>query len=256
MFGLHLHPKLYHRALQVSINDLPGETLSQVMWQYRMKTGPQQKFIQDTIGNAINEMRNCQAYIFILNAALAHGLGLPIEAERDPNVSRDPDVNLTRMLEDIANYKAKHDQKIKAAFVVISQWDKLEPRAAKLGFDLFDKNLVKRQADLEEFVRRCFPQFFGTLHSSGINLINYYPTFFQTEKNEQGEEIQHEDTIEYYQPNNTLAVKTVNRPHIMQRDIFDPEARTLWENVRKISYSEETFDKLLGDVMELAVNVK
>ncbi len=249
-------PKLWHKALQISINDLPGETLSQVMWQYRLKTGPQQKIISDAIGNAITEMRNCQAYIFILNAALAHGLGLPIEVERDPNVSRDPDVNLVRMLEDIANYKAKHGQPIKVAYVVITQWDKLEPRATRLGFDLFDRNLVKRQSDLEEFVRHCFPQFFGTLHSSGAKLVNYYPTFFQTEKDKECNEIKYKDDIEYYLPNGTLGIKTVERPHIMTKDINDPEAPSLWTNVRKISCSEESFDTLLNDIMKLAVTVK
>ena len=249
-------PKLWHKALQISINDLPGETLNQVMWQYRLKTGPQQKVIADMIGNAITEMRNCQAYIFILNAALAHGLGLPIESERDPNVSRDPDVNLVRMLEDIANYKAKHSQQIKAAYVVITQWDKLEPRASQIGFDLFDTNLVRRQSDLEEFVRHCFPQFFGALHSSGVKLVNYYPTFFQTEKNKDGTEIFHEDQLEYYDVNGQLGIKTVRRPHIMTKDLMDPEAKSIWENVRKISCSEQSFDTLLNDIMQLAVNVR
>ncbi len=259
-------PKFFHRALQISINDLPGETISQVMWQYRLKAGtPQQKVLADAIGNAITEMRNCQSYIFILNAALAHGLGLPIEQERDPNVSRDPDVNLVRMLEDIATYKANHNQRVNAIFVVISQWDKLEPRAKELDFDLFDPDLVTRQHDLEEFVRHCFPQFFGMLHSCGAKLVNYYPTFFQTVKEKvdvngtlELREKLFKDNIEYYKPDGSLGLKSVDRPHIMTLDVNDVEARMTdkWKNVRQISASWQTFDTLLNDMMKLAVNVK
>jgi hypothetical protein len=258
-------PKMYHCALQISINDLPGETISQVMWQYRLKAGtPQQKVLADAIGNAITEMRNCQAYIFILNAALAHGLGLPIETERDPNVSRDPDVNLVRMLEDIASYKSVHGQNINAVFVIIAQWDKLEPRAKQLDFDLFDPDLVTRQHDLEEFVRHCFPQFFGMLHSCGAKLVNYYPTFFQTikEKDPVSGELREKkfpDGIEYYNVDGSLGLRQVERPHIMTLDPEDLEARMQhgkWANVRQISASWQTFDTLLNDIMKLAVNVK
>jgi hypothetical protein len=244
--------EMWHKMLRISINDLPGETLSQVMWQVRAKTGPQQQIIRDTIGNAIQEMRSCQAFIFILKASLARGLGLPLETERDPTVSRDPDVNLVRMLEDIVNYKAKHGEQIKAAYIVISAWDKLQPRAEKMGFDLFAKDLVKRQTDLEKFVEKCFPQFFGTLHSSGIKNINYYPTFFQTETNEKCEELLFDDTLEYRAPDGSIGVKNIKRPHIMVKDIYDPNTRSIWDNVRSISYSEESYDQLLNDVMQLA----
>lgn len=254
--NLRPRKQIWHKMLQLPICDLPGETLSQVMWQVRAKTGPQQKIVADTIGNAVTEMRNCQAFIFILKASLAKGLGLPIETERDLTVSRDPDVNLVRMLEDIANYKSKHGQQIKAAYVVISAWDKLAPKAEQIGFDLFDQNLVKRQSDLENFVGQCFPQFFGTLHSSGIKLINYYPTFFQTETNAKGEELLFEDTIEYRLPDGSIGVKNVQRPHIMTKDLYDPGARNIWENVRAISYSEQSYDALLNDVMKLAVTAK
>jgi hypothetical protein len=244
--------EMWHKMLRISINDLPGETLTQVMWQVRAKVGIQQQMIRDTISNAIQEMRSCQAYIFILKASLARGLGLPIETERDQTVSRDPDVNLVRMLEDIVNYKAKHGEEIKAAYIVISAWDKLAPKAEKLGFDMFDSNMVKRQTTLEQFVMNCFPQFFGTLHSSGIKNINYYPTFFQTETHEDGTEKMFEDELPYCMPDGTPSIKIIKRPHIMTKDINDPNARNIWQNVRSISYSAESYDQLLNDVMQLA----
>ena len=245
--------QLWHKMLQLHIGDLPGETLAQVMWQVRRQVGPQAAITRKAIETAITEMRESEAYIFILKASLAKGLGVQLEKERDPLVSQDPDVNLVRMLEDIANYKMKHGKKIKAAYVVIAAWDKLAPMGERLGFDLLNPNLVERQADLENFVGHCFSQFFATLHSSRIPLVQYYPTFFQTETNDKQEEILFEDEVPYKDGTGVLGVKKVQRPHIMTKELDDPEATSIWQNVRAINYSEKTFDKLLDDVMKLAV---
>ncbi len=243
---------LWHRMLQLPICDLPGETLAQVIWQVRAQTSYQQVATKNMIENAIAEMRESNAYIFILKASTAKGLGEQIEQEKDPTVSRDPDVNQVRMLEDLANYKARHGDQIKAAYVVITAVDKIQRRAQRLGFDLLSPHTG--QKDIENFVASCYQQFYAALHSSGIPIIKYYPMFFQTIKDDEGKEIIFDDPITRKNGDGSLGMKTVQRPHIMTKDLMDPSARTIWENVRKISYSEEQFDKLLDDLMKLAVS--
>jgi hypothetical protein len=252
---------IWHKARQISFNDLPGETLSQVQWQYRIKrerNGIEAKQFADLVGNAIMEMRNCQEFMFILNCAKAQGLGLPIEEESDPNVSRDPDVSQVRQLDDIAQHKAKHGERIKEIYVILASWDKLEAKAKDLGFDMFDPNLVRRQNVLEEFTRHCFFQFFGMLHSCGIpqSHIHYYPTYFQTMKDKDGLELKFEDPVEYMKPDGSIGIRIVKRPHIMVKDIRDSQTKTIWQNVRAISHSEETFEAILDDVMLHAPTVK
>ena len=70
---------------------------------------------------------------------------------------------------------------------------------------------------------------------------------------EQGKEKMFEDEIPYYNENKELCVKTVRRPHIIVKDINDPQAGTIWDRVRKIEYSIVGYDRLLNDVMKLAV---
>lgn len=256
---------LYHKAKQISFNDLPGETLSQVSWQYRMKSGFEQEQLKEVIGYAITEMRECNEFMFICNCAKARGLGEPIEQETDQNVSKDPDVSLARSFADIAEHKEKQGEHIKAVYVVLSAWDRLEPRAKKehWDFDLFDRNLLKRQKTLEQFTAKLFRQFFAELHSHGIpeSRINYYPTFFQTVKDKEGNEIKFEDTIEYMLPDGTFQLKKVKRPHIMTTEMLkqmDPSRAhdTTLGGANKISYSEETYDQLLSDILQSAPTVK
>lgn len=251
-----------HKARQLSYTDLPGETISYAQWQYRLKTERmhpiEQKSVRDAIGNAIVDLREANELMFVCNCARAQGLGLPVEDETDPYVCKDPDVSLASSFTDITGHKEKQGDRVKEVYIILAAWDKLEPKAKELGFDLFDPNLIRRQETLTEFTASCFRQFFAELYSHGIpnNHIHYYPTFFQTVKNEEGVELKFEDAIEYLEPDGTVRVKTAKRPHIIKRDLQDPNSRSVFENVNKISYSEESYDQLLNDIMLNAPKVR
>ncbi len=254
LFGRDIRPRtpLWHKMLQLPICDLPGETLTQVMWQVRAQNMNRQQEIKDMVEHAIMEMRESDAYIFILKATEAMGLGEQLEHTKDPTISSDPDVSLTRMLEDLVNYKMRQNQKIKKVFIAITAWDKLAPKAERYGINLLDPNLGRQQ--MIDFVANCYQQFYAALHSSlrGED-INYYPLYFQTVK-EDGKEKLFSDPIEYTTEDGSLGIRNVERPHIMVKDINDPNARTIWDNVRKVEYSRVGYNNLLNDVMTLARN--
>ena len=107
---------------------------------------------------------------------------------------------------------------------------------------------------MESFVANCYPQFYAELHSSlRSEQIDYYPLYFQTEKDDKGREVIFKDAIEYRNPETgNEEFKEVERPHIMVKDIRDPGARDIWTNVRKIQYSIVGYDRLLNDVMQMA----
>lgn len=251
--------KFLHKARQISITDLPGETISYCSWQYRAKTTAIDKQkMREAIGTAVMDMREASELMFVCNCAKAHGLGLPVEAETDPNVSKNPDVSNARSFVDIAEHKEKQGERIKSVYVILSAWDKLQPKAEKLGFDLFDKNLIRRQQTLLDFTASCFRQFFAELYSHGIphDHIKYYPTFFQTVKDANGVEIKYTDPVEYLKPDGTIGIKYMNRPHIMTKDVMDPDVGNVFQNANRISYSEESYDQLLNDIMLNAPRVR
>lgn len=252
LLGRQLRPRkqLWHKLLQMVFCDLPGETLTQVMWQVRLQTQNQQKMTQEIVERAIMEMRESNAYIFIVKASEAMGLGDQIEVTKDPTISTDPDVPLTRMTEDIVNYKTRQGQRIEKAFIAITGWDKLAPKATRLGIDLLSPHVGREH--MENFVAHCYPQFYAALHSSlRGNDIEYYPLYFQTHK-ENGKEKLFEDEIPYKTEDGSIGYKAVQRPHIIVKDMTDPRARTIWDNVRKIEWSVVGYDRLLNDVMTLA----
>lgn len=253
IFGHNIGRKqqLWHKMLQLPICDLPGETLTQVMWQVRaLKSQAQIEATKEIIENAIIEMRESDAFIFILKASTAMGLGEQLESEHDSTISRDPDVNLTRMFEDIVQHKTEQGRQIKRSFIAITAWDKLARRAERLNFNILDP-YIGRQT-MEDFVAACYPQFYAAMHSSlRSEQIDYYPLYFQTEKDDKGNEILFKDKIEYRDETGALGLKDVERPHIIVKDAFN-SPQNIWENVRKIQYSIVGYDRLLNDVMKLA----
>jgi hypothetical protein len=244
--------QLWHKMLQLPICDLPGETLTQVMWQVRaLQNKSQLLATKQIVENAIMEMRESDAYIFILKASTAMGLGQQLETEHDQTISSDPDVNITRMLEDLINYKMSQGKQIKRSFIAITAWDKMARRGQQLGFNFLDPYLGRRT--MEDFVASCYPQFYAALHSSlRSEQIDYYPLYFQTEKNDNGTEKIFEDEVMLRDETGTLMPRIVKRPHIIVKDVMSPDARNVFENARKIEYSIAGYDRLLNDVMKLA----
>jgi hypothetical protein len=229
---------LWHKMLQVPICDLPGETLIQVIRHVRSQSNLGM-IMKKNITNAINDMRESDGYMIAIKASRAKGLGVQLEQEKDDKLSRDPDVNLVRMLEDLMHYKSTYTNRpIKGVAVIITAWDRLQPVAERVGFDILDPNVGQR--DIERFVRACFPSTYAAIRSLRVPNVRYFPTFFQVETNDKGQE-------------KWITEGGYDGPKIITKDLFDPKGEW-WQNARKISYSEQSFDNLLGWLKDFAIN--
>jgi len=228
---------LWHKMLQVPICDLPGETLIQVIRHVRSKSSLG-AIMKKNITNAIRDMRESDGYMLAIKASRAKGLGDQLEQEKDDKLSRDPDVNLVRMLEDLMTYKSAYTNRpIKGVAVIITAWDRLKPVADRVGFDILDPYVGQR--DIERFVQACFPSTYAAIQSLRVPNVQYFPTFFQAETDGVGKEKWFADT-------------GYEGPKIITKDIFDPKGEW-WQNARKISYSEQSFDNLLRWLKAFAI---
>jgi hypothetical protein len=252
IFGREFRPRkqLWHKLLQLKACDLPGETLTQVMWQIRALTKDKMQTARDVIEHALAEMLEIDAAIFITKASEVLGFGEQIEKPVDITGNIDPDVPLTRMAEWILSTKMQRSERLKKIFVAITAWDKLAPRAEKLGINLLDPFIGKQH--MENFVANCYPQFYAAIHSYVRDEdIEYYPLYYQTVK-ENGREVLFEDEVAYYDEHRVLQYHKVRRPHIMVKSLEDPRNRSIWDGVGKIEWSYNGFGRLLDDMMTLA----
>lgn len=238
---------LWTKRLQVPICDLAGEDLAQVIRQVRHK-GALGEMARNQVRQLISYVRQSDGYIVVIKATRAQGLGELFEPEPevgDPKktgLSKYPDANLVRMLYDIINYKHEHPERpIKGVSVVVTAWDGLAPVAKEIEqitgntFDPLNLNIGQR--DIEKFIYACFPSTHAAIKSLGIPNVQYFPSFFEIERNEQKQPICWED-----EPNS---------PKIKRANIIDPD-RPWEDNVNTVIDSEYWFFKELDWLQQFA----
>ena len=223
--------KFKTKRLQVPICDLAGEDLQQTIRQYRTKVGPLGNVIRNAVRNLVAYVRESDGFIITIKATRAKGLfqnGKQLEEEADARLSRDPDVNLVRLLEDLITYKETHRSRpIKGIAVVITAWDALKSKADEIGFDILSPTLG--QNDLLNFVKGYFPAVYAAIKSYRIPNVQYFPSFFEVEQDEFG--------------NARMWDKASNSPKIKLRQMTGDE--DWWRNARKPSYYEVGYVNLI-----------
>lgn len=227
------------KRVQNPICDIAGEDLAQTIRQVRM-AGPLGNIAKQAVRNLIAYVRESDAYIITIKATRAKGLfpkGEQLETEQDHKLSADPDVNLVRLLEDLINYKETHrSRKIQGAAIVVTAWDRLKQSgiADKIGFDILNPHVG--QNDLINFVKGCFPAVYAAIRSLRIPNVQYFPSFFEVDTDEQGNIKTWED----------------GSPIIKQRQTNLGNPDEWWSDLRKISYSEKTYVDLIHWLMQFA----
>jgi len=150
-----------------------------------------------TAKKLLDYMKSSKGHILTLCAPRIRLPGQKLD-EEPKGISRYPDVNMARMLDDVLNFKGN---KIESILVVITKWDQVAPHLIDekgvKGIDLY-----RSQGDMERFMNNYFP---GTkmalkkLEDKG--LVHYYPSYVGLKKNEKGE-------VQYWGPNDPI-VETI-----------------------------------------------
>ena len=225
------------KRVQNPVCDIAGEDLAQTIRQVRM-AGPIGNVARQAVRNLIAYVRESDAFIITVKATRAKGLfplGRQLETEEPDKpedqrvLSDDPDVNLVRLLEDLINYKRTHRSRpIRGVAVVVTAWDRLKQSgvADRIGFDILNPHVG--QQDLQNFVRGCFPAVYAAIKSLRIPNVQYFPSFFELETDEQGNEKRWPD----------------GSPIIKTRAETAGHPDEWWRDLRKCSYSEDTYIKL------------
>lgn len=229
---------LRRKLLQVPICDIAGEDLQQTIRQVR-KQGPLGEFAKQKVRNLIAYVRESDGYIITIKATRAKGFRNQLEEEADLKLSPDPDVNVVRLLEDLMNYKVLYRSRpIKGVAVVITACDIFMKKIGdELGIDLLDQNLG--QHELERFVAACFPSTYAAIQSLRVPNVQYFPSFFEVETDEQSK----------------VKNWTAGDPKIKRRRPDHEVGGDWWRNMRKISYSEKSYIDLIDWLKRFAMGM-
>lgn len=235
------------RQADLPVIDYAGEQLVQLIHRVRAaKTLEQASAIRgtDQLTTTVNQ---CSALLPIINAERAEGLPIfkPEPFDKVKGLSKHPDVNIARMLSPIIEYKHNNKQfspPLERIGVVITACDVLFPIAKTIAaftgrpFDPLNPEISNES--LDTFVKAFFPSTHSLICSLNIN-VQYFPSFFELEKNSKGE-------TQYWDENRTS-------PKIKRGNIFDSPD---WEhNVNRPKFSEYWFNREIEWFREFATVV-
>jgi hypothetical protein len=237
------------KQLYMPVLDYAGEELVQLIPKVKnAKTLEQAMEIQNT-DQLTNIVTNASALIIIINATRAEQLSMIFEPEPQlPGMSRHPDVNMVRLAGPILRFKNDNPRspRLEKIFIVITACDRLFPIAKKIAeftntiFDPLpaDGNIAVSQMSLDSFMRAFFPQTHSLLKSLKVP-IQYFPSYFELEKDVQGK-------IMYWD-------EAKKQPKIKTGNIFDSSD---WvSNVGKPKYTEYWFNREIEALKMFATKV-
>lgn len=230
---------LWHKYLQVPICDLAGEDIEQTIRQVAVKSDIGE-YSRQKVRNLIAYMQESDGFIVTLKGTRAQGFSRQLEPEKDPHVSRDPDVNMVRLLDALMQYKMNNpsSRPIRGVAVVLTACDELQRELGdEIGFNLLDSNVG--QQDLQDFIAACFPATYSAIISLRVPNVKFFPSFFEVETDSQG-------NIQYWPEDpdsKKIKVREVKK--------FTEDWR---HNLRKISYSEKTYIELINWLRNFAAS--
>jgi len=168
MFGLS------DKKVQIPICDLAGEDIQYSIRSHRRRNPLDPASFQINM-RLIEHLKKSDGYILVVPAsrALLFQNNMQIE-EGSPELSKDPDVNLHRILSEMITYKERvRGKRIKGIAVIITKWDLIMPFAEDIGMDVYTPE------GLEFFMKRCFPGTSMELKAYGLNKVRFFPSYFQ-----------------------------------------------------------------------------
>lgn len=244
------------RQAEMPIIDYAGEQLVGLMKKVKAaKTFEQASAIQGTeqVDQLTNTVNQASAILLIVNAVRAEGLPIfkPEPYNKIPGMSKHPDVNMQRIISPVM--ELKHDNaaynapQLERIGVVFTACDVLFPIAKTIEnftgrpFDPLNPQISNES--LDTFMKAFFPGTHSLISSLGIN-VQYFPSYFELEKNAKGE-------IQYWNPEEVDPEK--KDPKIKRGNIFDTPD---WEhNVNRPKYTEYWFNREIEWLKEFATRV-
>lgn len=175
------------KYVHIPIVDVAGEDIQFMLEGYNIGEA-QQHINYRRLKDLVQYIKESEGFIIALPAPRAYVGSSQIEPEPE-DLAADPDVNLSRLLEQIINYKRNNRGKpIKYIAVVITKYDLFQDYATKNNMNLYE------QGGIEHFMRVHFPDTNMQLkYLKDKGLVKFYPSYVSLEYDEDGNVMTWED---------------------------------------------------------------
>jgi len=138
------------KRLHIPVMDVAGEDIQYMLEDYD-DNEPDDTPNWHRIKELLEYLKNSQGFIFVLPAPRAF-IGREQLEQEPEDLAADPDVNVSRLLEQILNYKQlHHGNAIRAIAIIISKYDLCQDYCIKNEMDLYT------ESGMRQFMKVYFP---------------------------------------------------------------------------------------------------
>jgi hypothetical protein len=168
------------KFVHIPIVDVAGEDLQYLLGDFDMNNIPNTVNYK-RLSALLTYIKESQGFIIVLPAPRVFTSSGQMENEPD-DLAEDPDVNLSRLLEKIVQYKEQHrGNPIKGIAVVITKYDLFQDYAIKHNMNLYSPG------GIDQFMRIHFPDTNMQLkYLKEKGLVRFFPSHVGLEYNENG----------------------------------------------------------------------
>ena len=185
------------KKLHIPLIDVAGEDQQLMLQKFGSPLEVRRPVNYLTAKTLLDYMKSSKGFILTL---CAPRIRLPDQKmdEEPKGISRYPDVNMARMLDDVFQFKKG---KIESIIVVITKWDMVAPHLVDKGIDLYNT-----RDDMVRFMNNYFPGTKMALKQmEDRGQVQYFPSYVSLKKNERGE-------VQYWGPNDPM-VEVITEDH-------------------------------------------
>lgn len=170
------------KKVQIPICDIAGEDIQQMIKQSRLRLSNEAFNANQQL---LKYVKDADGFLLCVPASRALMFLDDAQIEAEPSVEDgvgDPDVPVSRILNDIINFKSEHKGKpINAIGVIITKWDLLAPYAVRAGMNLYEED------GIQNFMKTCFPS--TSMHLKPYvdkDKVKFFPSHFNVLKDDAG----------------------------------------------------------------------
>lgn len=174
---------LGEKHVHIPIVDVAGEDIQFMLEEYNQGvTNTIDRINYLRLKELVQYIKESTGFIMALPAPRAYIGNDQVEAEPE-DLAADPDVNLSRLLEQIINYKRLHrGEPIKFVAVMITKYDLFQDYALQNGMDLYTAE------GIDKFMRTLFPDTNMQLkYLRDKGLVKFYPSYVSLTYDEHGQ---------------------------------------------------------------------
>lgn len=162
------------REMHLPICDVAGEVVADLASKYREGMYDLEDKTMRQTGFLVDQIKDRDGYILTVPAPRAPLFkdGKVLEEEKG-SLTRDPDVNLSRILEAVIDYKRRFKtHPIQSIAVIVTKYDMVKSICENEGMDLYDES----GAGFRNFMNTCFPATANKLRFFGLENVQFFPS--------------------------------------------------------------------------------